>query len=338
MYLPTLSSDARLSFDVVFREPYMVMEQQTSFPTKTLGINPHTNMTFMPPFDNRWHPPSAGEQLLPSQSVPQSSISHSTSGELPQVPQLDQQQYTQYNHKLSHPIMDSHNTPPSTPYYRVAHNTPRPLLPAPPRSRLACGQCHLEKRGCDRIQPTCGDCSRENQHCIYNNANRSSPPRNLHHELNKPEAQRQYAVSQSNHIQGAPRSIPSVPDRQFGPSFSNTEDRTESHYRSSYAGPSFTSPGDGTPSHYRFPYTGPSFPNTMDGGPSHYISPYTVKRHPAAGGSQKIFSEEPAFDIARAEFEAASAKQRRRSRQGSDARTVPQEAGNRDVSDAEDSK
>jgi hypothetical protein len=76
----------------------------------------------------------------------------------------------------------------------------------------------------------------------------------------------------------------------------------------------------------------------MDGGPSHYISPYTVKRHPAAGGSQKIFSEEPAFDIARAEFEAASAKQRRRSRQGSDARTVPQEAGNRDVSDAEDSK
>jgi hypothetical protein len=114
--------------------------------------------------------------------------------------------------------------------------------------------------------------------------------------------------------QGAPWPTFSAPNHQFGPSFSNTKDGTASYYRSPYT----------RPSNYQSPYAGPS----------HYRSPYAVRSHPVVGDSQQSFS----FDRARAEFKAASAKQRSRSREGVEARTVPQEADNGEDSDAEDSK
>jgi hypothetical protein len=114
--------------------------------------------------------------------------------------------------------------------------------------------------------------------------------------------------------QGAPWSTFFAPNHQFGPSFPNTKDGTVSYYQSPYTGPSY----------YQSPYAGPS----------HYRSPYTVRSHTVVGDSQQSFS----FDRTRAEFETASAKQRSRSREGVEARTVRQEADNGEDSDAEDSK
>jgi hypothetical protein len=223
------------------------MEQQTYFPTKTVGSAPQGKMAFTPPFDKRWAPPSARSQQQASQSVPQQSISQSFSGGRPQASQHGQQQNTMHGNPLSHPNTDPRYTPPPPSSYRVAQNTPRTLLPAPPK-------------------------------------------------------------------QATPWPTFSAPNSQFGPSFSNSKNGTTSYYQSPYAGPSY----------YQSPYARPSL----------YRSPYTNKSHPVVWDSQQSFS----FDRARAEFETASAKQRNRSREGLEARTVPQEADNGEDSDAEDSK